>query len=224
MLATSMSPFFENDRDTLVMASGVSNSMETDESEFRREVDMVRKFSSFSGVFVYFSSCALVDPSSQDNRYYRHKLEIESLIKESSPSYLIVRVPQVIGRTPNLNTLVNSFANSIATQQEIVLWKGATRYLVDVDDVAYFTRQVIDSNNFVNSTLNFGHPRLYSVEEILNEMFEYFGKTTLTKISDRVDTYRLNLDIEMSFNESLEEPVLFDAGYLSRKLAKYFPK
>src|SRR3990167_9943118 len=85
----------------LFFASGVSNSLETRESEYQREKDALAT-QTRELQLVYFGSLAVFY---SDTRYTRHKLEMESLVKEF-PSYAIVRLGLITwGDSPS--TLIN---------------------------------------------------------------------------------------------------------------------
>ena len=75
------------DREDLIFfASGVSNSQETRESEYQREVDLLMKQNRDSHI-VYFSTLASFYSRT---RYVDHKLNMESLIKRYFKKYTII--------------------------------------------------------------------------------------------------------------------------------------
>ena len=78
-------PFFiekyTNDDRYLIFASGVSNSKETRESEYLREIELIKKSISEhpDKKFVYFSSSMII--TGLETRYFKHKLKIHKLIQ-----------------------------------------------------------------------------------------------------------------------------------------------
>lgn len=91
------------DREDLIFfASGVSNSQETRESEYQREVDLLMKQNRDSHI-VYFSTLASFYSRT---RYVDHKLNMESLIKRYFKKYTIIRLGNITFGT-NPNTLIN---------------------------------------------------------------------------------------------------------------------
>src|SRR5690606_38120158 len=111
----------------IVFASGVSNSRETRRENFMRERTAVLSALNLHRKLVYFSTCSIDDPSaSHISHYVRHKIEMESLIRKSN-SYLICRLPQVVGKSDNLNTLINYLFHCINTGAHFEVWKNATR-------------------------------------------------------------------------------------------------
>ena len=94
-------------------AAGVSNSLCEDKELFNKDKSRLADFSKTIGqdqTLLYFSTCSIKDPSRNKNFYVKHKLDIENFIKENCKKYLIVRLPEVIGKNTNTNTLANFFA------------------------------------------------------------------------------------------------------------------
>src|SRR3989304_9134509 len=77
--------------DLLLFASGVSNSQETRESEYRREKNLLLKQDRKAHI-VYFSTLAVLYGN---NRYVQHKREMEALIKQKFPHYTIMRLGNI---------------------------------------------------------------------------------------------------------------------------------
>ena len=119
----------------LIFASGVSNSNESRESEYRRELSCLTSHLESDRRIVYFSTCSILDPSRHSSRYVKHKIYIENLLKARGNS-LIVRLPQVVGLYPNSTTLVESLYLRLVSGQPINVHENARRILVDVEDVA----------------------------------------------------------------------------------------
>ena len=94
--------------DTVVVASGVSNSGESRHSEFSRErrliLDTIAAHS--DSTIVYFSTTSLL--SKIQTPYVNHKIEMEQLVGSMAKSFYIFRLPQVVGLVRN-NTLVSYF-------------------------------------------------------------------------------------------------------------------
>jgi nucleoside-diphosphate-sugar epimerase len=118
----------------IIFASGVSNSKETNDSEYNREKELLLKIINENKQLkiIYFSS-VLVNKTK--NKYYQNKLDIENIIKSNSDNYIIFRIPQVIGNNGNPKNLVNYIKNSIINKTEITINKNIKRSLLDVDDL-----------------------------------------------------------------------------------------
>lgn len=124
----------EDRDDRLYFASGVSNSQETDEAEYRREVDLLLEQPRNEHI-VYFSSLAVVDGVS---RYLRHKRHQEWLVKQEFEPYTIVRLGN-IDWGDNPHTLINYLrAHPDAEIQDVY------RYIVDMDEFQYWVNLIPD--------------------------------------------------------------------------------
>lgn len=88
--------------DLLFFASGVSNSQETRESEYRRERDLLMS-QDIDNHIVYFSSLAIFY---SNTRYAQHKLQMERLVK-SFKVWTILRLGNITWGT-NPHTLINN--------------------------------------------------------------------------------------------------------------------
>lgn len=141
-----------------VFASGVSNSSETDPAAFEREARLlVKALDEARGRFVYFSTCSVTDPDRAETHYVRHKLRMERLIAERD-EYLILRLPQVVGRTDNPHTLSNYLASGIRNAEPLRIWVKAVRCLIDVEDVARVTLHLVERRLETNAVLDLAPP------------------------------------------------------------------
>jgi len=135
LLARAFEPRFGKDSDVIVFASGVSNSLETRSQEFAREETLLRQL--LDGEvkrFIYFGSCGVTSSESEFTPYMRHKRAMESLVL-AAPHGLVLRLPQVVGRTDNPHTLTNFLRNRIVSGAHFTVWTHAERNLIDIDDV-----------------------------------------------------------------------------------------
>ena len=107
LIATAFKHSIFDSAHYVVFASGVSNSMESDPRAYVREMDLLDQYIAKNKTLIYFSTTSVFDPTKKDSAYIRHKLNIEHRIAEQAASYLIVRLPILVGRTTNPNTLIN---------------------------------------------------------------------------------------------------------------------
>ncbi|MBP6311362.1 MAG: NAD-dependent epimerase/dehydratase family protein [Flavobacteriales bacterium] len=152
MLANAFSAF-EKDPEVCIFASGVSRSSETGPSAFLRELNLLSEQDSALHL-VYFSTCSLYDPTLQNSPYILHKRNAEQLITERFGSNLIVRLPNMIGNTRNPNTLTNFLRDRILRNEHFEVFRNATRYLLDVDDIVEDLSPIIAARNGPASTLD----------------------------------------------------------------------
>lgn len=120
--------------DTIIFASGVSNSSCADENEFRREEKLLMSVLGV-GKVVYFSSAGTVDCP-----YLTHKRKMEKYVLEDGG--IVLRLSQVVGQGGNSRNLFNYIVQSLK-QKKIVLAKETTRGLVDVCDVVRLVKELL---------------------------------------------------------------------------------
>lgn len=146
--------------DKLFFASGVSNSLETRESEYQREKDLLYKQHPEFGhlQLVYFSSLAIFY---SETRYTRHKKEMEDLVKQW-PCYAIVRLGTITwGDNPN--TIINSMKSKVARGEPLEI-RDTTRYVIDKPEFQHWVSLIPKWNVEMMLT---GQP--YKVSEIVKK-------------------------------------------------------
>lgn len=161
---------YSNNDDVCIFASGVSNSKTQNSDQFQREIDLVKSNLDFNGLFVYFSTSSIDDPTLKDSKYIAHKLKIEALIKSQAPYFFIIRLPNVIGESENKNTLINFFKNSIITKTPFSLQKNARRYLIHIDKLFQIIDNTISNNNNFNIVANLVCSKSVSVIDIVSNL------------------------------------------------------
>lgn len=118
----------------LFFASGVSNSQENRQSEFRREEELLLE-QDYKKHIVYFSSLAVFYG---DTPYVRHKMLMERLIKEYFPTYTIIRIGNITWGT-NPHTLINYLREHPDAEL-----RDEYRYIVDKDEFLYWIGMIPD--------------------------------------------------------------------------------
>jgi len=125
-----------NDRDgAIFFVSGVSNSNETRESEFMREIELLDKQDKTKCIF-YFSSITL-DDISKNSQYLQHKRRMELLIKSNFENYNIIRIGNITWGS-NPNTFINYIKNK-KSKGEWVEIKDEYKYVIDKEQLVLLT-------------------------------------------------------------------------------------
>jgi hypothetical protein len=120
----------------LFFASGVSNSKETRESEYRREIDLLLCQNRKKHI-IYFSSFTAFYGK---NRYSKHKRYMEALVKKNFPKYTIVRIGNITwGDNPN--TLINDIRYKMENGIPVEI-RDEYRYIVDMDEFLYWIKMI----------------------------------------------------------------------------------
>jgi nucleoside-diphosphate-sugar epimerase len=127
-------------------ASGVSNSSETRESEFRRELDLLLEQDKNQRI-VYFSSLCVFY---SETPYALHKRMMEEVVKSNFRKYTIMRLGNITWGS-NPHTIINFLKNKIKNKEEFKI-QDTYRYLVDKDEFLYWIDMIPDWNCEMNIT------------------------------------------------------------------------
>ena len=207
--------FYDVDReDVIFFASGVSNSLETELSEFQREEDLIRETFTQNPdkLFVYFSTCSIYDSSKADSQYVLHKLRMEQIIAENCPKYLILRLSNAVGKGGNPNLLMNYLVRSVRNHQKINVHTKATRNIIDTEDIKNY-------QNF-NKVVNIAYPFNYSIIEILEIIEKELDIEPQLILIKAGSGYEINIpDVENYFKE---RNLTNKESYLCNILRKYY--
>jgi len=145
------------DESFLFFASGVSNSQETRQEEYQREIDLLLQ-QDRSKHLVYFSSLCIFYLKSP---YAEHKKYMESLIRLEFPKYTIIRLGNITwGDNPH--TIINFIRNKIKNREEFKV-KDEYRYIIDMDEFLHWIDMIPDWNCEMNLP-----GRRMKVEDIIN--------------------------------------------------------
>lgn len=163
--------------DCVFFASGVSNSLETDEKQFLREENLILEtINMFPDlIFVYFSTCSIYDSTKKESPYVLHKLKMEQIIKNNSRRWLILRVSNAVGNGGNPHLLMNYLVRSVKNNETINVHTKATRNLIDTADIKAICLNLIEDHT-ENHILNIAYLSNYSITEIVEIMEQYFDK------------------------------------------------
>jgi len=222
LIARAFIPHLQALAGACVYAAGVSNSSCTDSREFERERERLGAAlasASPSGLFLYFSTCSVDDPAARETAYVRHKVAMEDLVRQHG-RYLVVRLPQLAGSTPNPHTLLNHLYARIVRSERFAVWRGATRNIIDVDDAARIVTDLVVSENASGETVNVANSRSYGILEIVGTMERVLGQQAIFDIIDRGGSYAIDIDrIHAALHRC---GIAFPDDYLHRVIRKYY--
>lgn len=193
----------------LVFASGVSHSLEQNSAAFEREKKMLREqvTEHADKLLLYFSTISVFDPEKSSSPYVKHKLEMEALIKEHAPRFLILRLPNLIGKSNNPHTICNFFYHQILKGSNLSIKKGAERYLIDAEELPEIISAVMKkhpSNTVVNIITN----RSIPVELLLRELEHCAQKKAKTIFVNAVEEHNESIETFLKPEETfvLQKP------------------
>lgn len=211
---------YSDNKDILIFASGVSDSNETDDNKFKREEDLlVNSIIENKDIkIIYFSS---VFVNHIDNKYYSHKLKIESIIENRSTNYIILRLPQIISFSGNKNNLINYFYNSIKNNQEIKIYENTFRCLIDIEDVFKITNYVINKTNL--KILIFSKIEKINVIDLCDKISNILLITPKIKIEKKINKIP-DIENDDLINEAIINCGINKINYINNVLNKYIKK
>lgn len=158
-IATALRDIDRDDR--IYFVSGVSNSRETRESEFRRERNMFADvvYDDRGTHVVYVSSLAVFYSNTP---YAEHKKTMEWLVKKRAQRHTIIRVGNITWGS-NPNTLINYLRGQKERGERLDI-QDAQRYVIDKDEFLYWVGMIPDWNCEMNIT-----GKRMTVAEIVSE-------------------------------------------------------
>jgi len=205
-----------------VYAAGVSNSSCIDPREFERERARLAEALAAApraSLFLYFSTCSVDDPAVRESAYVRHKLAMEHLVRQRD-RHLVLRLPQLAGKTPNPHTLLNHLYARIVRSERFAIWRGATRNIIDVDDVARVVTDLVVSENACGETINLANARSYGIFAVVRSLEEVTGHKGIFDIIDRGTGYAIDIDrIQAALHRCR---LSFPEDYLLQVIRKYY--
>lgn len=222
LLANAFSHRFLQHRDLCIFAAGVSNSSCVDQVEFARERQRLENSilqMRCAEVFVYFGTCSVADPEVQMSPYVRHKLEMEKLVRNHARN-LILRLPQVAGKTPNPHTLLNFLCAHISRGESFNLWRNAKRNIIDIGDVVSIAEQFIADSSIRNKTINIANVVNYSMLEIVAAMERVIDRNAVYDVIERGAEYFIDTSGILPLLDKAN--VKFDNDYLENLIKKYY--
>lgn len=213
---------YENDQETIIFASGVSNSKDTIEKHFFREFELLKKTVSEhpEKTLVYFSTCSIEDADSQNAPYVIHKKAIELFIRDNVANHHLFRVSNVAGTSNNPYTLLNYFVFNILQNHPFAVWKNAYRNIIGIDDMHDIARNIIGKKEYLNTTINIANPENYSVPYIVQTIEYFLDKKAIAIETDRGDNYEIDITSIARIIDELK--ISFDNHYFTNLLNKYY--
>lgn len=219
LLASAFLDVFSDRPDTIIFASGVSNSQERDGAAFMREKELLGRISQDDKRIVYFSTCSIYDPELQNTPYVIHKREMEAIVRQAR-YFAIFRLPQVVGKTSNTNTLTNFIHKKIVAGEHFDVWRYAKRNIIDIADVATIAKYILSEEFLTRQTTNIANPSYSSIIELV-EIFELvLGRKAVYTVLDAGGSY--NIDTELSTRAADRAGVVFNECYLEHVIRKYY--
>lgn len=219
LIARAFKSYFDKDLNFVVFAAGVSNSSETNPIEFMRERSLLLDAIAKNKFLLYFSTCSVYDAELQSSPYVQHKKNMEVLVSESN-KYMIFRLPQLIGKTENQNTLSNYIYNHIINGLKFNVWKRARRNIIDVEDAASIVNYLMRHTDLHNSVINVACSFSISILLLVSTFEKVTGISAKYDLIDSGIAYPI--DIALVSEVLPELGIIFDDNYIEKIIKKYY--
>ena len=221
---------FENYNDDLerlnicLYAAGISNSQTQDKDLLDKEknkfIEFLKKFHQKKKL-IYISTCSINDPSRNKNPYVLNKLCIEDLVQKNIKNFLIIRLPEVVGKNENKVTLVNFLNNKIKNGEKFEIWSKAKRNIIDIDDAILLIIHLLENKNLNNTIINVANPKSYFVTEIVKNFEKLNNVKANYNLVDRgQDNWHLDTNKVLEMSKKIK--INFNENYLYELLKKYY--
>ena len=106
------------------------------------------------------------------------------MIVKKSKNYLIIRMPEIIGRSKNPYTLTNFFFKKITKNKKFLLFKNSKRNLLEVNDATKNTIKIIKLYKNKNRIVNLLNKEFYTPLKIIKTFENILNKKANFKISN----------------------------------------
>lgn len=216
---------FENyldEHDVIIFASGVSNSTSKEKNDFNREIQKINDISKnfHKKKIIYFSSCSISDKSRNTQAYQKHKLSMEKIITRLFKNYLIVRLPEVVGKNSNPNSLFNFLLNRIKNNKKIVTSSKCYRNFIDIDDAKLVVKYLLD-NKYNRLTINVANISMIKVTDIIVLLSSIIKKKFIIEENSKFDNEKFSIEIELMKKINNDLKINFNEDYLNKVFSKY---
>ena len=216
----SYNDFFKKNK-CILYAAGVSNSKSNNLTLFKKDFSRLKKIITVSNnlKLIYISSCSIKDPLRKNSIYLKTKIQNEIFIKKNIKNYLIIRLPEIIGKNKNKSTLVNYFYYKILNNKIFNLYTQTKRNFIHIDDIISILIEIV-SKKISNKTINIASSKMTEVETIVKIFEELLNKRSKI-IYKKKKFVNYNVDIKDIKKLKNFKKINFDQNYLKKNLKKY---
>ena len=104
--------------------------------------------------------------------------------------------------------------------QTITVWKGATRNLIDVEDVVKISNYIIESDYTNNTIINIASKYNVGILQIVRELEKITNKKADIVIEERKSSY--SIDISKTYPVISKLGISFPQNYYKNVIQKYY--
>tara|TARA_E500000178_G_scaffold354867_1_gene425436 strand:- start:1169 stop:1876 length:708 start_codon:yes stop_codon:yes gene_type:complete len=207
----------------IIYAAGISHSKTKSKKELNRELNSFISFSkkNYFKKIIYISTADVTNNIVNKSLYVKNKIKIENLIKKKFKNYIILRLPQIIGKNRNMNTLINFFYLNIKKNKPLILIKNFKRNVLDIDDVLKVIKIIINNKKLKNRIITLSNKFNVQPIDIVKIFEKKMSKLVNYKFKKiRKQIWRLNHEKNAHYFKRAN--IRFNRNYLSKAIDKYY--
>ena len=180
----------------LIFASGVSNSKNIDINKFNREKKLLIETikNNKNKKLIYFSS---ISSYIENKLYSKHKKNSENIIKSKLKDYIVVRLPQILGKNGNKNNIINFFFDRINNNKKIDII-DTYRSIIDIEDLVKIVNYLVELK--YNGIISINYIEKIKVLDIINIIEKIKNKSFIINSTKKQN---INIDNNSEFVEKM---------------------
>jgi nucleoside-diphosphate-sugar epimerase len=142
---------------------------------------------------------------------------MEKIITEKAFSYNIFRLSQVLGKN-NKNQLIGFLFDVIKNEKYFDLY-NIERNIIDIDDILYFTKKIINLRKSENSIINIANPINIKVFDLVKLIEKITNKKAKYNLIEKEGSFVIDDNYIKSFEATNQ---IFKENYLENRIKKYY--
>ncbi|MHB6904274.1 NAD-dependent epimerase/dehydratase family protein [Streptomyces sp. CB02959] len=207
-LARHLKPLADRHPDTVVLAAGVSWASHTSDADFAREAALLREVAAdcraTSRRLLFFSTASTGmygtanGPGHEDltitpcTPYGTHKLAMEAHLRTSGTDFLALRLGHLVGPGQPPHQLLPTLLRHLQ-QGTVAVHKGATRDLIDVDDVIAIVDHLL-ARGLTRQIVNVASGAAVPVDHIIDHLQQRTGLPATRSYIDVGGHHTISID------------------------------
>ena len=207
----------------IIYAAGISNSQTKSNKQFHREIRLFKNFTkkNYKSKILYISTADVTNNLKNKTKYVKNKIKIEKIIKSNFNHFIIIRIPQLIGKSRNKNTLINFFYNRIKKQKKIIILSNVKRNILDIDDVIKMIKVIIMNKKIRKKTITLSNKHFIKPIEIVKILEKKLQKKANYSLKrTKKQDWRLNFHQNIGYFKNAK--INFNKDYLIKAVKKYY--
>jgi len=207
----------------IIYAAGISNSKIKSKNQLKREIVTFNKFveKNYLNKMIYISTADITDNLKNKSKYVKNKIKIEKIIKKNFSNYIIIRIPKIIGKSKNKNTLINFFYYNIKKGKKITIFNNVKRNILDIDHVIKIIKVIMINKKIHNQIITISNKYFIKPIEIINILEKKLKKKANFHIK-KTNKQKWSLNFKKNIKYFNKANIVFNKNYCVKAINKYY--